>query len=267
MVVACLLHGWQSSGRRVATGSRCWPRSEPAAGAGCVALPDRRFVTYSLCAIPAIFHGSGPGEACQTQTVPRPGGTCQFPFVPLPGLGHAHYAEPAGGKRPGGTCQSVSPSLSRFGPGQPGHSSWGVRPTGAVARASLGRRGCGRQSVSRQGLRVGRDGSRVAARGRRPSGHGLGALHALSACFVFGPRPRGSARGRRRAGSRPRAPSSPVCGPASLFGFYCRPPFSIPLYTHSCSFTFNAADSLGEAQEFRGLLSSALPRPPFPRNP
>jgi hypothetical protein len=42
----------------------------------------------------------------------------------------------------------------------------------------------------------------------------------------------------------------------SLFGFYCRPSFSIPLYTHSCSFTFNAADSLGEAQAIRGLLSS-----------
>jgi hypothetical protein len=31
---------------------------------------------------------------------------------------------------------------------------------------------------------------------------------------------------------------------------------SIPLYIHSCSFTFNAADSLGEAQAIRGLLSS-----------
>ncbi len=41
----------------------------------------------------------------------------------------------------------------------------------------------------------------------------------LALVLCIGPRPRGSARGRRRAGSRPRAPSSPVCGPASLFGF------------------------------------------------
>ena len=78
MVVACLLHGWQSSGRRVATGSRCWPRSEPAAGAGCVALPDRRFVTYSLCAIPAIFTGQGLARPVRHR--PDPGRAARVSF-------------------------------------------------------------------------------------------------------------------------------------------------------------------------------------------
>jgi hypothetical protein len=113
-----------------------------------------------------------------------PGGTCQSQFVPLPEWGYALFAEPNlnGDTRPGGTCQSVSQRLRvsespGIGPGQPGH----VRV--AVARASLGRSGCGRQSVSLPGLRVSHDGSRVAARGRGPSGYGLGALHALCACF------------------------------------------------------------------------------------
>jgi hypothetical protein len=65
------------------------------------------------------------------------------------------------------------------GPGRPGPVR--VRPTWAVARAFLGRRGCGRQSASRPGLRVRRDGSRVAPRGRCPRGRGLGAVRALVA--------------------------------------------------------------------------------------
>jgi hypothetical protein len=61
---------------------------------------------------------------------------------------------------PGVSGRAVRVSLSvrvsagpGFGPGQPGQVR--VRPTGAVARASLGRCGCDRQSVSRPDLRVG----------------------------------------------------------------------------------------------------------------
>jgi hypothetical protein len=134
-----------------------------------------------------------PGGTCQFQVVPlpergyaffaepaggkRPGGTCQSHFVPLPERGHALFAEPAGGKRPGGACQSVSPNLSGSR----------VRAGSALPGASAADRGSGQgQSWPRvtasqcrgPGLRVGRDGTRVAARGRARSWSRSGA------CFL-----------------------------------------------------------------------------------
>jgi hypothetical protein len=206
-----------------------------------------RVLPTNLRAIASVRPPGGRGK--------RQGGTCQSSFVPLPGLSHADCAEPAGGKRPGGTCQplivplpglsyadcaepagvsgrAVRVSLSvrgsagpRFGPGQSGHVR--ARPTGAVVRASLGRRGGSRQSELRAGLQISCYGSRVAARGQCPCRHGLGAVCALGARFwkwATAPCP---ARGRGQAG-RSLVPLRVWCAvsPPSL-DVCCRPPPSL----------------------------------------
>ncbi len=74
--------------------------------------------------------------------------------------------------------------------------------------------------------------------------------------IITGPRPRDPARGRGQAGLQTRAPSSPVCGPASIFRFYCRPPLSLLFFrcTLIAVLIDNAADALRKAQAIRGLI-------------
>jgi hypothetical protein len=78
------------------------------------------------------YHYPGPGLSHAHYAEPaggkRPGGTCQSSFVPLPGQRHAHYAEFVGGKRPGGTCQCLYPGwIIDTTPSLLGVNGWAVR--------------------------------------------------------------------------------------------------------------------------------------------
>jgi hypothetical protein len=58
--------------------------------------------------------------------------------------------------------------------------------------------------------------------------------------------PRDPARGRGQAGPQTRAPSSPVCGPASIFRFYCRPPLSLLFFRCTLKAVFKLIDNAAE---------------------
>jgi hypothetical protein len=174
------------------------------------------------------FPGQGP---------PRPIPLGQSFFVPLPDLSTTPSP-------PGVSSRAVRVSLSvrvsadpGFGPSQSGRALDGGVRAGAVVRASLGRR----QSVSRPGLRVSRYGTGTGHEWPHADDSPVGTVLEpfMRSAHVFGQRataPWPSPR-PRAGGSQARAPSCPVCGPASIFGCLLpAAPFFIllPLYPCSC---------------------------------
>ncbi len=103
---------------------------------------------------------------------------------------------------------------------------------------ALRRRGGSRQSVSWQGLRVSRYGSRVTARGQCPRGHGLGAVHAPGACFWEkgqGPVAQPAAAVRRAADSCPLVSGLRACLHLWMSVLLAAPFFTVlPLSACSC---------------------------------